>query len=152
MAKTQITLTKHFPPDGKGPNAFLTEDNQRFKTFDAELATQLRGVLNIPISLEYHIEEKGQYVNNMIDGFEVIAGAAPIAAAAPAGDAVKGVDANSAIARANEAFISMGENPLDSPAAFAEAVDYFLDLQKQIVKTGAATPSSAGAVAESQVS
>lgn len=160
MPTTQVTLTKHFQENGESNgkawtrNDFKTADGTRYSTFDGDLASQAKGLLNKPINLEYEIKERGQYVNNTILSISPISGVAETTfqsngsqPTTPQADRQEQINRSAGLARAIEFVSVSGESILEAYdngslfllaltfAGFFETGDY-----------GAAAPSSAGAV------
>lgn len=152
MAKTQVTLTKHYPPSGNGPNAFLTADGTRFKAWpDNPVSSLLAQNLNKLVEIEYHIEENGQYVNNMVDSAVVLA-ASSSEPTEPYREepSIRGVDRGGGIARAIEFLSVAGESVMlayDDGSLF-DLADAFAEYSAFGTRPGAAAPSSAAAGVE----
>lgn len=150
--KTTVTLTKHYPPNGKGPNSFLTEDGQRFKAWpDNPVSSQLMGYLNVPIELEYDVVESGQYVNNMVKSFTPLGDVAPQTQPASGGNVpeptVKPVDRNAGLARAIEYFGVTGDSLEEAFATgdLFELADVFAEYGALGVKPATSSSVAVGA-------
>jgi hypothetical protein len=150
--KTTVTITQHYPVYGESNgrawvrNDFKFDDGQKFQTFDADLASQVKSLMHRPVELEYEPQERGQYVNNDIKAVTP-AGDAPATAplAAAATPEIQPVDRNAGLARAIEFLSVAGENPLkafDNGTLF-ELADTFAEYGALGAKPSAATEAVA---------
>lgn len=161
---TTVTITKHFQANGNSNgrawtrNDFRTDDGGKFQTYDGDVASQVKALMNQPVEIEYTVKENGQYVNNEIVSVRALNGAAPTPApvqangqpTTPADDRQVMINRSAGLARAIEfcsvAGISVAEE-LDSGGLFMLSdtfARYF-----ETGEFGAASPSSAAAVEES---
>lgn len=134
--KTQLTLTVHYPPkQANRPNDFKTADGTKYSTFDAKIASKVAKLLNVPVELEYRVEENGRWVNNMIEDVTPLVSDEEVkkvqqATTAAADSKQATINASAAIARAIEFYGVSGEPILEAldSGAFEDLVDYFVDL------------------------
>ena len=84
-----VTLTKHFPTHGnnsRGPwtrHDFKDAGGSKYQTFDAALGEKAAGLLNQPVEIEYEVEARGQYENNVLKSVKAAGGSPANPASVP---------------------------------------------------------------------
>ena len=164
--QTQVTLTKHYQDSGESNgrswtrNDFVAADGQtRFKTFDGDVASKAKSLLNVPTTITYRLQERGQYVDNILEDIVPVSGEAPAPApqqsnghptAAAVEPAMRGVDRGGGIARAIEFCSVAGISVLEAydNGSLFDLADTFAEYSAFGTKPGAASPSSVGAGTE----
>lgn len=136
---TTTVLERHYAPEkgrsGKyGPNKFQAADGRKYETFDADVAGQAAGLLNLPVEITFDERHNGQYTNYDLLGIRATNGASPSVSEPERGTPAGGdeerqmrIMRQSALERAILTFNTAGADPLEGQDALLELADQYID-------------------------